>query len=1099
VSKLVESQRLAVDAGALPPLPELASAWGALTPGGRLEVGNLWGSAQALVVANLAAHLDGTTPVLVATSSEGEAEAFADDLCAFGLDAARVPARAGAGKRGAGGDAEAVRARLQMAQALARGEAPPAIVASLLSLLQPVPSFKDIEQELLALEVGQVLDAEALLARLVRKGYERQPLAEAPGEVSLRGDILDLFPFAADEPVRVELFEDEVESLRTFDPVDQRSTETHQDLELCLTADAGGIRDGEGVPLVAMLPAGSTFVQAEPLRLHEQAERLRVRSPDHDKALRAVDEALRRRRVLGLQSLPGEHLSLDTRSVQSLEVGMRQAPAALRDAAAQGARVVVLALNEAEEHRLNKELGKAGALEDVELRRGQVARGFRVPAWGLVVVNHHELKGVLGTRRRGRPKHQHKVRAIQSFFELKPGDLVVHAVHGLSRFKGLVRMARSGGEEEHLHLLFADEVSLYVPSSRVDMVQRYVGPGGSMLPLDKIGGTSFRKRKEKVERGLFDMAADLLEVQAKRTLRERPPWQGDEELLTDMIGSFPYEDTADQAKSDDEIDRDLASKHPMDRMLCGDVGFGKTELAVRAAFRVVNAGGQVAVLVPTTVLAAQHERTFQERLADFPVEVSSLSRYVTGKKAKEVVERTARGGIDVLVGTHRILSKDVTFKDLGLVIIDEEQRFGVAHKEHFKQLRAEVDVLTLTATPIPRTLHLSLSGLRDISSLSDPPPGRQAIETKVVYGDDGDLIQEVLRRELDRGGQVFYLHNRVSSIDGVAQRLKELVPEATYVVGHGQMGSRELRAVMDTFTRGDADVLVATTIVENGLDIPAAGTILIDDADHFGLGELHQLRGRVGRGSQKAWCYLLVERHKPLRDIARERLKALEEMSHLGAGFGISVKDLELRGAGNVLGVEQSGHIAAVGYDMFCRLLRLTIERLQAGEEQDAGALRLEEREAGVELELGLDAYLPKDWIPSPDERLAVLRDLSHAHTSEEAETVASALRDRYGRIPAEAETLLRMFRLKVRLDPFQLTHVAFRDDAYLVQYVDRVAFETLVAGLDCEVRRIKSGVANLVLPKPVRDATAGLEWLEDLLQGLPEPSRMPGDAEPGS
>lgn len=1080
-----------LEAGELPPLPEVREAWDRLEPGGRLEVGNLWGSAQSLLLGNLVAHGEADGTWIVATSSEGEAEAFAEDLCAFGVDALRVPARAGEGARGASGDVEGVRARLQVAQAVARGDGPQVLVASLLSLLQPVPSFKDLEKELLSLKVGQVLDAEALLARLVRSGYVREPLAESPGEVSLRGDILDLYPFAADEPVRVELFEDEVESLRTFDPVDQRSISTHDKLELCLAADAGGVRDGDGVPLASLRSSGA-LVHVEPLRLDEQKERLRVRSPDHDKALRTMERTLSGRRVLALQSLPGEHLSVDTRSIQGLEVGMRQASTVLRDAAGGGDRVVVLALNEADEHRLAKELGPTAEL--VDLRRGQVARGFRVPAWNLVIVNHHELKGVLGTKRRAKPKHQHKVRAIQSFFELKRGDLVVHAVHGLARFRGLVRMTRGGGEEEHLHLGFADEVSLYVPSSRIDMVQRYIGPGSSTLPLDKIGGTSFRKRKEKVEKGLFDMAADLIEVQAKRTLRERDPWTGDEELLTDMVGSFPYTDTNDQAQADGEIDKDLRSKHPMDRMLCGDVGFGKTEVAMRAAFRVVNAGGQVAVLVPTTVLASQHELSFRERMADFPVSVASLSRYVTGKKAKDVVERTERGEVDILVGTHRILSKDVKFKNLGLIIIDEEQRFGVTHKEHFKKMRAEVDVLTLTATPIPRTLHLSLSGLRDISSLSDPPPGRQAIETKLGYSDDDTLISEVIRRELDRGGQVFFLHNRVSSIDGITRKLQELVPEARYAVGHGQMGSRELRQVMESFTRGDADVLVATTIIENGLDIPAAGTILIDDADHFGLGELHQLRGRVGRGSQKAWCYLLVERHKPLRDIARERLKALEEMSHLGAGFGISVKDLELRGAGNVLGAEQSGHIAAVGYDMFCRLLRLTIERLQSGEDDqgDTSAPRFEEREAGVEMELGVDAFLPSEWIKDADDRLAVLRELAGAHTPAELQTQADALRDRFGRLPDEAEMLLRMFALKVKLDPFQLTHLAFRDDVYLIQYADRVGLETLARQIEAEVRRVKNGVAHLVLPQKVQGAEVALSWLEELLKPLAEPSRMP-------
>ena len=385
-----------------------------------------------------------------------------------------------------------------------------------------------------------------------------------------------------------------------------------------------------------------------------------------------------------------------------------------------------------------------------------------------------------------------------------------------------------------------------------------------------------------------------------------------------------------------------------------------------AAFRVVNGGGQVAVLVPTTVLAQQHYLTFSERLADLPVSVRTVSRYVPTRELRETREALAAGEVDIVIGTHRLLSKDVSFARLGLAIIDEEQRFGVQHKEHFKKLRAQIDVLSLTATPIPRTLHMSLSGLRDISALSIPPVGRQAIRTHLGYTDDEELLIDAITRERDRGGQVYFLHNRVGSIESVARRLQALCPQCTYAVGHGQMHARELREVMESFTRGDVDVLVATTIVENGIDVPSAGTILIDDADKFGLSELHQLRGRVGRGAQQSYCYLLVERHKPLREIARERLKALEEMSQLGAGFGISVKDLELRGAGNILGAEQSGHIAAVGYDMFCRLLKTTVERLQAGEPIDSSE-RPEEFEAGPELELGLRAFLPDSWIPDSD------------------------------------------------------------------------------------------------------------------------------------
>ena len=1090
--------RTVLDAAALEELEVTRRVLELLHERERVEVGNLWGSSQALLLAHLATRPAlRSAPLLVVASSEAEAEAFADDLALFGLDALRFPARAAAGMRGA--QAEAVRERLQVAQILAHpdGDRPRALVASLLALLQPIPSVKELEREFLHLRTGELLDAEGLLARLTRRGYTRQPLAEAPGEVSLRGDILDLFPFAADLPVRVELFGDEIESLRSFEPTDQRSVEEHDELELCLAADAGGVRDGQGVQLAELVAGECVVVEVEPLRVEERAERLRRRSADHEHALRTLDQARARRRGLALQSLPGRDISLDTRSVQALEVGMKSAPGALSKAAEGGQRVIVLCLNEADEHRLTQELEAGGALDDVELARGTLSRGFRVPPWGLVVVNHHELKGVLGTRRRARPRHAHKVRAIQSFFELRTGDLVVHAVHGLARYRGLVRMERGGGEEEHLHLVFADEVSLYVPSSRIDMVQRYVGPGGSGLSLDRIGASSFRRRKERVERGLFDMAAELLEVQAKRAVHSRESWRADDELLRDLVGSFPFEDTADQVSADSEIEKDLFAKRPMDRMLCGDVGFGKTELAVRAAFRVVNGGGQVAVLVPTTVLAQQHYDTFRERLADFPVEVAVLSRYVTGKAAKEVAEATAAGRVDVLIGTHRILSKDVRFARLGMVIIDEEQRFGVTHKEHFKQLRAEVDVLTLTATPIPRTLHLSLSGLRDISALTVPPPGRQEIETTVGYTDDEAEIAEVLRRELDRGGQVFFLHNRVASIEGVAERLRQLVPEADYAVGHGQMGSRELRQVMDAFTRGHVDVLVATTIIENGLDIPSAGTILIDDADRFGLAELHQLRGRVGRGDQKAWCYLLVQRGKPLRPVARERIKALEELNHLGAGFGISVKDLELRGAGNILGAEQSGHIAAVGYDMYCRLLRLTIERLQAGEEADTGAPRVEETEAGVELELGLDAFLPEEWIADPTLRLETLRELARIRTDEDAERAAADLRDRFGRLPEPTEALLRTFHLKARLDPFHLVRLAYRGNVYLVQYTDRVGLERLFGGGRAELRRVRSGVAHLVIPAAQRSPGAALEWLERLLQGVESADRMPAGDTP--
>ncbi len=1077
------------------PAAERRRVFRALDQTGRASIGNVWGAAQAFVGIQLTRDIadqagrGAALPIVYLTSTDGEAEAFVADLAAFGQAARQVPAREAGASRG-GADAGSVRSRLRTAQDLAGNAAdrPRVLVASVLALLQPIPRLRDLQAEFVTLAVGQRLEVQKLLDRVIRAGYTREPLAESPGQVSLRGDILDVFPFASEEPLRIEMFEDEIESLRTFDPEEQRSTAQHTVLEVCLASDAGGIEEGGGTSLMELLPEDAIYVRIEPLRIEEKASRLGVRSAMHEKALERLRSSLAKHRILDLQSLPGEDVSLDTRSVQGLSSGVLAAAPELAQLAAKGTRVIVACLTAAERDRMAGQFEKARAAA-VELRVGFVSRGFRAPPWDLLVIGSHELKGTLGARKKASTRaHQHKVRALQSFFELRPGDLVVHAVHGLSRYRGLERMKRGTGEEEHLHLVFAGDVSLFVPASRIDMVQRYIGAGGSGVALDKIGGQSFRKRKEKVEQGLFDLASELIEVQAKRQLRKRPAWNGDPSLVQQFLDEFPYVDTPDQVEASTEIERDLGSPRPMDRLLCGDVGFGKTEIAVRAAFRVVAGGGQVAVLVPTTILAQQHLDTFRSRMADFPMQVRGLSRYTTPKEKKETLAGLANGSVDVVIGTHRVLSKDVKFKHLGLVVIDEEQRFGVTHKEHFKKLRAGVDMLTLTATPIPRTLHMSLSGIRDISALNEPPPGRQEIDTILGYRDDDETVTTALRRELDRGGQVFFLHNRVTSIESVAAHLRSLVPDARYAIGHGQMPAAELRGVMEAFRKGEIDVLIATTIIENGVDVPTANTIVIDDADHFGLAELHQLRGRVGRGSVKAHCYLLVEKHKPLRQQARERLKALEEMNHLGAGFGIAVKDLELRGAGNVLGPQQSGQIAAVGYDMYCRLLKLTVERLSSGEVDDRDRPRFEETEAGCELEIGLRAYLPDAWIEKPDARLDALRAMSQCEDRESLDDAFRGLVDRYGKAPAEAKDLVRLFALKQPLDAAGVRHLAWHEDRYVLQYRDAVAFEFLFAGQTLkgrrlDIRRIKPGVAHLVPPSHLAGKSIqAVAWFEKLI-----------------
>ena len=1059
------------------------------------SVGGLWGSSQALVLAALAQH--SSAPYLVLASTTAEAEACAEDLATLGLEPTLFPARdsytsGGAGRGGAHADAEAIRQRLQVSQRLSGppDRRPRLLVAPLLSLLQPIHDPRLLESQFLHLQKGARLDPEDLLGRLVGSGYTRQPLAERPGEVSLRGDILDLFAFASELPLRVELFDDRIEDLRTFDPESQRSVETLDRIAVCLARDAGGVEDGQGVQAVQLLSPATVFVRIEPLRIEDQAEGQRIRSTAHARALLELERSTRKLTRVDLQSLPSGDVDFATRSVQSLSVGARQAPEALAAATAGGEQAVVLCRNEAERERFAELIDAARAKGHwpgtIDVRVGSLASGFRLLELGLVVINHHELAGVALGRAQHKQRPAHRARMLQSFFELKLGDLVVHAVHGLARYAGLKRIERNGAEEDHLHLLFADEVSLFVPASLVDLVQRYIGTGGGTPALDKIGAPTFRRRREKVEKALADLAAELLEVQALRELRQRPAWPADDELVTAMIAEFPYTETPDQVTVDVELGADLRAERSMDRLLCGDVGFGKTELAMRAAFRVVNGGGQVAVLVPTTVLAQQHFETFSERFADFPVEVGVISRTTTGKRLQELLARAALGEVDILIGTHRLLSKDVGLPGLGLVIIDEEQRFGVTHKEHFKRLRGTCDLLTLTATPIPRTLHMSLSGVRDISALSIAPPGRQEIETRLIEAEDDELIGEAILREKNRGGQVFFLHNRVQSIERVAGELARLVPECTFIVGHGQMGGRELARVMGSFAHGAVDVLVATTIIENGIDIPAAGTILIDRADTLGLSELHQLRGRVGRGRHKSWCYLLIERTRPISEVSRKRLSALEEMSHLGAGFQISMKDLEIRGAGNILGPQQSGHIAAVGYDLYCRLLKGAVERLHRG-----GVVG--ELFVGVELELGITAYLPETWIPEADTRLEILRQLDTIASDADAAEAEALLRDRFGRVPPEALALLHQFRLRARLLELGIRQLAWRGEVFVVGYADRVALESALGsgnGKNPELRPLRAGLAHLVIPARARTAETALDWLEGLLSpGAPEPT----------
>jgi len=1075
-----EPQRLCIQAATTAGLEAVDVLADSLRPGARISLGGLWGSAQALVLARLATRADRDFIALVSTNSE--ARILTEDLSIFGCECALLPSP-GSDLRHP--EVDALRQRMEVGRRLAQGTSPALLVTSLPGILTPLPSIARMERDLVRLRVGDQLDVDRLLARLGSRGHTRQPLVERPGEFSVRGDVLDLWVHASVEPLRVELFDEEIESLRSFDPENQRSIQTHDELEICVADVTSG--EDDGVLPFRLAKKDVCLIDIEPLRIEDHAQTLRVQTPDFGKALMQLEAWSKKRPRMSLQSLPGEDQTLETFSVQGLAVGTKAAPAALTKELAGGRRVVVLCQNEAERHRFAALLEESGGVPGLELGIGNLGRGFRLPTseGDLLLVNHRELVGLVGRHKAKARTGTHGTRALRSFFELKIGDIVVHVVHGLARFKGLARLERGGGDEEHLHLIFADDVSLYVPAARIDVVQRYIGSGAAPT-LDRIGSQTFRRRKEKVQRALVDLASELLEVQARRETERRKPWETDPELLADLLGSFPYEDTLDQAKTDVEVSQDLSSDRVMDRLLCGDVGFGKTEIAVRAAFRVVSGGGQVAILVPTTVLAQQHFETFSSRLADFPVTIGVISRYTKPAETRRLLDEAAEGRLDILIGTHRLLSKDVSLPKLGLLVIDEEQRFGVTHKEHFKALRAKVDVFTLTATPIPRTLHMSISGVRDISALTVPPLGRKEIATKLGYLQDTDTIREAILRERNRGGQVFVLHNRVKTIEAAARELAALVPECSFAIGHGQMGGDELREVMETFVRGDVDVLVATTIIESGIDIPAAGTIIVQHAERFGLSELHQLRGRVARAGQSGYCYLLVDKHKPLREAARDRLKALEELSQLGAGFAISMKDLEIRGAGNILGPEQSGHISAVGYDLYCRLLRGTIDKIQEGlSVEDLAQANLVE--PGIDLLLGLDAYLPKEWEPDAERRLELLRELSSVQNAADRAAAEAMLSDRFGRIPTEVLNILRTYELRASLEARGVIGLSWKGDRYQVDYTDRVSIETWLGPTGAELRPIRHGLAHLMIPEGCEGPEAALAWLETLLGEKPE------------
>ncbi len=835
----------------------------------------------------------------------GDLDDFADDVATFaGVKPEILPAWERLPRESAYGD-EVSGQRLRVLKRLARSDPPRFLIAPIQALLQPVPLPRVLAEASRTLRVGDTVAVEELAGWLVERGLSRVEVVEVAGEFSLRGGILDIFPPDAAEPVRIEFFGDDIESIRPFDPETQRSLDRWDNvvltpappLDLDRPEDLGHVAD--------YLREGSWIALVEPNDLKEEARHYLGRADDprgHFNVEKTFARLLQFPSAALATVAPSSlettcHLRVE--SVERFSGELSKVKAELESASG-GDRVLIACHNAAEAERLTEVFADTAlAAEDrLSLTVGRVRSGFHMIDARTLVIGDHELFDRTDVRR-PTTRRRYESRAIDSFLDLNEGDLVVHVNHGIALYRGLQLLDKTAEHaEEQLVLEFAQGTKLYVPVAKVDLVQKYVGGGRANPPLSKIGSSAWEKKKKRVAEAVIDLASELIDIQAARASQPGTAYPAeDSHWMAEYEAAFPYQETPDQLSAIEAIKQDMAESKPMDRLICGDVGYGKTEVAMRAAFKAADAGKQVAVLVPTTVLAEQHHRTFTKRMAEFPFAIEVLNRFRPKREIRESLKAAAAGAVDILIGTHRLVQKDVQFKDLGLVIIDEEQRFGVEDKEWLKSLRATVDVLTLSATPIPRTLHMSLLGIRDISNLETPPPDRKAIETRIARWDD-EMIKRAIHRELNRDGQVYFVHNRVFDIQSIADRVQALVPEARILIAHGQMTGDQLERAMLAFVRHDADILVATTIIESGLDIPNVNTIFINEADKYGLADLHQLRGRVGRYKHRAYAYLLLENERPVTPNAVRRLKAIEEFTELGAGFKIALRDLEIRARG---------------------------------------------------------------------------------------------------------------------------------------------------------------------------------------------------------
>jgi len=887
------------------------------------------------------------------------------------------------------------------------------------NLLLPFTSFAALKKKQVKLELGQRLDLEAFLKQLIEAGYEREEMTESPGHFSVRGGIIDLYPYNFTYPLRLELFDDEIDSIREYDPATQRSRDNLKSLEAnFLGPQAIFTNSKKAVSLLDFLGAKGLLAVDEPAKCWQGNQKIR-------QLVQGTKTKVIFLSFLG-QGAWGEEISFTISSMGSFQQRLEFFAQQLKEWRKKNT-VFLLASTSERAKRLTELLKGEGIgvttnkgdlqVGEIAVIKGNLNEGFHFPGAKTVVVADQEIFGVKKkkSRREFREKYEQGIR-LTSLEDLVPGDYVVHINHGIGQYLGLESIQSEGVQKDYLALEYANKDKLYIPIEQMDMLQKYLGIEGQAPKLSKLGGNEWSRLKKKVSSSVQELAKELIELYAIRETTKGYAYPPDSIEQKKFEDAFPYEETEDQLRAIYEVKRDMENPQPMDRLLCGDVGYGKTEVAMRAVFKAVLEGKQVAVLVPTTILAQQHLNTFQERFKDYAVNIEMLSRFRNAKEQQQIIKNVAKGTVDIIIGTHRLVQKDISFKNLGLIVVDEEQRFGVAHKERLKQMKKNVDVLTLTATPIPRTLYMSLVNIRDMSVIETPPEDRFPIQTYVMEYDE-KVLKEAIEQELERKGQAFFVHNRVESIEKLAQHLAFLVPHARIAVGHGQMSEEELENTMWEFIQGQHDVLVCTTIIETGLDVPNVNTLIIDDADKIGLSSLYQLRGRVGRSNRVAYAYLTYRKNKVLSEIAAKRLKAMRDFTALGSGFKIAMRDLEIRGAGNILGAEQHGHITSIGFELYAKMLQQAVNDLR-------GQRQADQEETQPVLELNVNAFLPDSYIAEWKRKIEIYKKIALVGNEQEVDDVEEELLDRFGNLPNQVLALLEVARIKLLAKGLEIDNI---------------------------------------------------------------------------